>query len=302
MWPLQRARWSVLLLAALVGCTTPPERAAPPASPAPASPAPASPAPASPTPASPAPASPAPADPGPPAQLEPPLQTGPASYSVPMRFGEDGDYPEAPAGIRVVDLDARTQVLLMRTGGAWRSHGAGAPRPVTLDLRSFPRTLDLIDRPSTMSSGSASVQLGPIPGHMPGTLDVPVHWLDSRIAALGGKLYGLAARTAKPRALTLLEIDPATRTTRAIDLPGRQPLAIYPVAGKLVLHSAQGRRTSVAVLDPVTAAITDEVDLPRPAQALARLCTGGTSVLTETDLAVTPDGRRVFIALGCNPG
>ncbi len=281
-----------LLPAALAACTAPaPER---PAAPAPATFVPAAPHPAPP----PEPAitpEPIPVPPTPPEP--PPLQAGPDRYSVPMRFAEDHGDVESTKGIRAIDLDAHTATLLMRTDGVWRSHGAGDPHPITLEPMSMPHPPDLFERHAAMDAAATSVTLDPIPGRTEVAIDLPVHWLDSRIVALGGKLYGLAARTKKPKGLTLIEIDPTTSTMRPIDLPGRLPIEIYPAAGRLILHSARGSKTSVARLDPITATISDEVELPRPARKLELLCRADPDI--EPALAVAPDGRHVFLDLGC---
>jgi hypothetical protein len=111
---------------------------------------------------------------------------------------------------------------------------------------------------------------------------------------VGERLYGAGYL----EDLTFLEIDPKARSSRAIALAGKTPLAVLPGGGERVALYLSGKREAkaVALFDAATQKVTVQIAVPRDLEAE---CKRSRNTYSE-DSAVFVAGR-FYVGFSCSP-
>lgn len=219
----------------------------------------------------------------------------PASDAIelPVEYERCSD-AEPPCGGHIVELDAGTVSTVVYRGARWSLRRSGHP-PASVTVRFVP--LAARGRLDSLPSGTSHA-FEPRPKWLPERLELPsVRWLGS-VVAHRGKLYAVGTLRRRPNGPQLLEID-ADGSVRSVAVPHRRVFDVAPGDDALILSlTREGGESSIAEFDPVRAALTAEVEVPKESE-LAAEC--GPATIFNLGLIVDVDGTRVYTSFDCVP-
>lgn len=236
---------------------------------------------------------------------EPPAVTtlvaGPDRYQLPQKVRCDEAAGGPFCGVHVVDMAARSvTTLVSRDGVAWTSVKAKKKKlkevATSVEFVAVPRDPALLERTDAMINAEPGAVVGLRSPHplVPEAFTLPeVRTFLGDFVAVGERLYAAGYL----EDLTLLEIDPKARTSRAIVLAGKTPVAVLPGGEQVALYLA-GKRDAkaVALFDAAAQKVAVEIAVPRD---LEPECKRKRQVYGE-DAAVFVAGR-FYVGFSCKP-
>ena len=234
-----------------------------------------------------------------------PAVTAPDRHEYPMSDPSQCVATDAPCGMYVVDLVAKSAVTVSIVAASddaaparWVVRSGAEEVPATVVKDSEPAPSGLLH--STFVSAAQPFMLAlKEPGHpllpAPKALSGVVA-VGENLAALGEKFYasGIVGKSGG----VLVEIDPKTGATRALKAPGVKIADVAPAGDKLVVAYTRARDQLIGVYDVAAEAFTVEVTLPaEPRDACKKRGSG--YAIELLGLVASPDASRARVNFSC---